>query len=249
MLKVFICEDNDLLRKKFTKIIKNFIIIENFDMEVALSTENPYSILDYITNNETSGLYFLDINLNADIDGLILAEKIREYDPRGFIVFITTNEEMTPLIFKYRIEAMDYIIKDDFHAVNERIYQCIINANKRYSAKATKLGQIFNVKINDKIINVEYNKILFFETSQNKHKIILHAIDKQFEFNSQVKEIEDKLDINTFYKCHKSYIININNIKEIDVTRRIAHMVNGEECLISFRALNGLKKLLMLTIQ
>lgn len=242
MLNVFVCEDNNVLRNKFTKIIENYIIIENLDMEITLSTENPYAILNYLNNNEISGLYFLDIDLNTDIDGLLLAEKIREYDTSGFIVFITTYGEMSPLTFKYKIEAMDFIIKNEAFDIADRIYQCIIAANKKYCSKTAKLKQKFNIKINDKIINIDYNKILFFETSETKHKLILHALNKQVEFKSQVKVVEDKLDTNTFYRCHKSYIVNKNNIKEIDILKRIVCMINGEECPISFRSINELKK-------
>lgn len=36
MLKVFICEDNNIERKKYEKIIRDIIIIENLDMEVVI---------------------------------------------------------------------------------------------------------------------------------------------------------------------------------------------------------------------
>ena len=99
MLNVFICEDNTIERNKFEKIIKDIIMIENLDMDVSLSTGNPEDILSYLDNNSVSGLYFLDIDLKNKNNGLKLAEKIREYDPRGFIVFVTTHAEMSYLTF------------------------------------------------------------------------------------------------------------------------------------------------------
>ena len=115
MLNVFICEDNTIERNKFEKIIKDIIMIENLDMDVSLSTGNPEDILSYLDNNSVSGLYFLDIDLKNKINVLKLAEKIREYDPRGFIVFVTTHAEMSYLTFIYKVEAMDYIIKDNYN--------------------------------------------------------------------------------------------------------------------------------------
>ncbi|APF24408.1 LytR/AlgR family response regulator transcription factor [Clostridium butyricum] len=241
MLKVFICEDNKKQREKFTEAIENSIIIENFDMEVALSTENPDDIVTYLKDNDVSGLYFLDVNLKSNINGIELAELIREYDPRGFIVFVTTHAEMSYLTFIYKVEAMDYIIKDNYQNVKDRIHQCIINANKKHISKSTALQKNFNIKAKDKIINVEYNKILFFETSNVIHKVILHAVDRHIEFYSNMKNIEEKLD-DRFYRCHRSFLVNKDNITEIDMSNKVIKMINGETCQASTRLIKGLLK-------
>lgn len=242
MLNIFVCEDNNKQLDKFTEAIENIIIIENFDMDLILSTENPNDILDYLSTNESTGLYFLDIDLKSTINGIQLAEKIREFDPRGFIVFITTHAEMSYLTFIYKVEAMDYIIKDNYQNIKERFHQCIINANEKYCSKTSELQRNFTIKVDDKIINVEYNKIIFFETSSNIHKVILHAENRQVEFYAQMKEIENKLDSDIFYRCHKSFIVNKNKIKEIDTKNRIAYMTSGQECIISTRLIKGLIK-------
>lgn len=242
MIHIFVCEDNNEQRQKFIKIIEDIIIIENFDMEVVLSTSNPYDVLDYVNNNKVTGLYFFDVDLKSSINGIQLAEKIRDYDPMGFIIFITTHSEMSQLTFIYKVEAMDYIIKDNYNNIRERIHQCIVNANKKYSSKITELQKNFTIRVDDKVINVEYDKILFFETSRNIHKVVLHAENRRVEFYAQMKEIEDKLDSDIFYRSHKSFILNKNKIKEIDTKNRIAYMSNGEECLISSRLMKGLIK-------
>lgn len=241
MIKVFICEDNKKQREKFTEAIENSIIIENFDMEIALSTDNPYDIINYLKDNNVSGLYFLDVDLKSNINGIKLGELIRDYDPRGFIVFVTTHAEMSYLTFIYKVEAMDYIIKDNYKNVKDRIHQCIINANRKYTSKSTTFQKNFNIKAKDKIINVEYDKILFFETSTIIHKVILHAIDRHIEFYANMKDIEDKLD-DRFYRCHRSFLVNKDHIKEIDMHNRVIKMVNYETCLVSTRLMKNLLK-------
>lgn len=241
MLNVIICEDNENQRKRITKFIEDSIMIENLDMKIALSTENPMEIIEYLNKNEISGLYFLDVDLQSDINGIKLAEVVREHDPRGFIVFVTTHAEMSYLTFLYKVEAMDYIIKDNIEIIKDRIHQCILNAHKKYSSKTTEMQKKFTLKTEDKVINIEYNKILFFETSNIIHKIIIHAVDRQIEFYSKMKDIEKRLD-NRFYRCHRSFLVNKENIKEIDTNNRIIYMINDEECLVATRLLNGLIK-------
>lgn len=119
MLKVYICEDNKDHRENFKRIIDNILVIENYDMKLELATANPKDILDNIKESDGASVYFLDVDLKSDINGIQLAEKIREYDPSGFIIFITTHAEMSYLTFMYKIEAMDYIIKDNYINIRE----------------------------------------------------------------------------------------------------------------------------------
>lgn len=239
MLKIFICEDNNLQRESVERVVNNTIIIENLDMEITLSTHNPYDVLNHLKNYKGRGLYFLDVDLNSDINGIQLAEKIREYDPRGFIVFITTHAEICYLTFQYKVEAMDYIIKSRSAKIDDRIKECILNANKKYSSDVGDFKKNFTFKVGDKVISMEYDDIIYFETSQTIHKVIIHSINRQIEFYGKIKEIESKLD-NRFYRCHKSYLINKNNITEVDTKERKVLMINKEQCLVSSRKMKDL---------
>lgn len=241
MLKVVVCEDNDKQRELFTSIIANTIIREELDINLSLSTANPMKVLEFITSNsEESFLYFLDIDLNSKINGIKLAEKIREVDQLGFIVFVTSHSEMSFLTFEYKVEAMDYIIKDNQSKIKERINSCISKAYERYTARG-KTDKIFSLKTEDKVINIKYSDILFFETSDTIHKVKIHEVNRLVEFYGKLKDIESQLD-ERFYRCHRAYIVNKDNIKEIDKKNRLIYMVNGETCFLSVRALNGLVK-------
>jgi two-component system response regulator AgrA len=239
MLKIFVCEDIPQQRDRFAKIVQDTIDIEELDMQIALTTGDPEEVIKFVSNHNNTGIYFLDVDLKANINGIELASEIRKYDSDGFIIFITTHAEMSPLTYKYKVEAMDYIEKDNFWDVKVRIRQCILDANTKYSTKTTEPEKTFRFKSGERLINIEYNKILFFETSSTSRKIMIHGIDRYVEFRGTIKEIEERLD-DSFYKCHKSYIINKNNIKEIDFKKRIAYMVNDQQCLISSRLLKGL---------
>lgn len=93
---------------------------------------------------------------------------------------------------------------------------------------------------NDTLINVDFDEIIYFETSTIIHKVILHCKNRQIEFYSKMKDVENMID-ERFCRCHNSFLINMDKIKEIDKKNRIVYMINGEECLVSTR---GIKKLL-----
>jgi len=240
MLKIYICEDIEVQRDRLQQIIENIVLMEDLDMELGCVSENPHTILEKVKETEDVGIYFLDIALETDMTGLTLAQEIRKYDPRGFIIFVTTHSEMSYMTFIYKLEALDFILKDIPEELGKRVYECILKANQRYASANNKVQANYSVKVNDKVFTVDYDDILFFETSPNVHKIILHCKNRQMEFLGKIKEIEKEVD-GRFYRCHRSFLVNRDNIREIDFQNRVIYMVNGDECLLSTRMMKGLK--------
>ena len=113
MLNIFVCEDDAVQRKSIVQIIKNTVLIEELDMQLILDTPNPYELLETVKTSQNTGIYFLDIDLKCDMNGMKLAQQIRLYDPRCFIIFVTSHSELSYMTFQYRVEAMDFVLKDN----------------------------------------------------------------------------------------------------------------------------------------
>lgn len=243
MIDIYICEDNQKQLRLFENYVSDLIVIENLDMEIVQSTPDPHEILKKILTAENTGLFFLDIDLKSDMNGLTLAQRIRQVQPRCFIVFITSHSEMSFLTFQYKAEALDFIIKDTPEHIKSKIHECLLDAEKKYTSLNNMVTRTFTISQNDKRIAIDYNDIIFFETSSNIHKIILHAKKRVIEFSGQLKDVEQQLDYR-FYRCHRSYLINKDNISEVDFNELTVHMNNGESCPVSVRLKKGLKKLM-----
>ena len=239
MLDIFVCEDNTVQRRTVVKIIQNTILIEELDMRFTLDTGDPYMLLEKVKTSRNTGIYFLDIDLNSNMNGMKLAQQIRLYDPRGFIIFITAHSELSYMTFQYRVEAMDFVLKDNPAEVKVKLRECLLNAMERHTLQTNKTHKVYTIEVSGRKISVDYDNILFFETSSNIHKVILHAKDRQIEFPSTLKELADVLDSN-FVRCHRAFLVNKNNIKEVDTKNRIIHFSNGETCLISTRMMKGI---------
>lgn len=239
MLDIFVCEDHAAQRRAVVQIIQNTVLIEELDMRLVLDTKDPYALLEKIRTNENTGIYFLDIDLSSNMNGLQLAQQIRLFDPRGFIIFITAHSELSFMTFQYRVEAMDFVLKDNPAEMKVKIRECLLHAMERYTLDTNRTHKVYTAQIGGRKISIDYNDIFFFETSSNIHKVILHAKDRQIEFNGTMKELAGTLDGN-FVRCHRSFLANKNNIKEIDAKNRIIYFTNGETCLMSTRMMKGL---------
>ncbi len=239
MLDIFVCEDNAAQRRTVVNIIQNIVLIEELDMQLTLDTGDPYMLLRKIKTSQNTGIYFLDIDLNSSMNGMKLAQQIRLYDPRGFIIFITAHSELSYMTFQYRVEAMDFVLKDNPAEAKVKLRECLLNAMERHTLQTNKTHKVYTLEIGGRKISVDYEDILFFEISSNIHKVILHAKDRQIEFPSTLKELTGVLDSN-FVRCHRAFLVNKNNIKEVDTKNRIIHFANGETCLMSTRMMKGL---------
>lgn len=87
--------------------------------------------------------------------------------------------------------------------------------------------------------------VLYIEAVENK--TFLYTCDKVFEATTKLYEFEMILDNADFFRCSKSMIVNINQIKELrpELSRNIrATMVNGEIVIISRRYVKHLNEIL-----
>ncbi len=234
MLNIFVCEDDTIQRQTIVQIIQNTVLIEELDMQLVLDTKDPYVLLEKVRASQNTGIYFLDIDLGSNMNGLKLAQQIRLSDPRGFIIFITAHSELSFMTFQYRVEAMDFILKDNPAETKVKIRECLLNAIERYTLQTNKVHKVYTIQTGGRKISVDYEDIFFFETSSNIHKVVLHAKNRQIEFSGTIKDLINTLDDN-FIRCHRSFLVNKNNIKEVDAKKRIIYFPNGETCLMSMR--------------
>jgi two-component system response regulator AgrA len=245
MLSVFICEDDLEEKEKITKCVSSYITMRELCMEVAFSTVSPEEVLNFRQNNTVDGLYFLDLELNASMDGLELAAKLREIDPRSFIVFITSYAEKMHLTFKYKVEAMDYITKDIIE-IDSRIQECIDKAYAMYTKKPSPFH--FKYIINSaesSIISLERSKILYFE-AKGGHTIYVYSEQGRYCFIGNLTDIHESMG-SDFFRCHKSVLVNLIRITELHIKEKKVLLGESAECEISDRCMKQLRKQLKKT--
>ena len=250
MISVFICEDNDYYKDMLYGCVKKYIDFEELDVELELSTAEPEKIINCIKGRNLNGLYFLDIELGGGYNGVDIAKKIRQHDPRGFIVFITSHQRYMSLTFEYKIEALAYIKKsNDENAVRQEVCRCIEYAYKKHLSRVNDESYII-IKTQNGLVSCEYEDILFFQTdSTDSRRIIVHTKKRQHTFYNSLDNLFKTLPKDIFFKCHKSYILNMTNIPKRDGSILIQEsgkiiMQNGAECFVSTRNRGALLKML-----
>lgn len=240
MIQIYICEDNQKQLELLTKYVNNTLTFHTLNQRLTCAVTDPHVLLAEVKSSKETGLYFLDIDLNCDMNGLELAQKIRTYDPRGYIVFITTHSEMAAVTFSYKVEAMDFILKDEPDNICHRIYHCMTAAADREKTLQGQKNNLITLKVGQFIIPLNQSDIVFIQSDTAPHRLIIHTNHGIQQITASFKELESLLD-SRFFRCHHSILLNLDHVVHYDVKKRIVWMDNQENCPVSVRMSSSLK--------
>ena len=195
MLPVYICEDNARIRSMQKEYLEKQILIEGYDMEIALCSRHPEEILQAVAASPKRGIYFLDVELKGEsMDGFTLGQEIRKLDSRGFLIYVTAFQDLAFETFRYHLEALDYIVKETTEQMLEGIQNSLNIITERMYNEKREQREYFTVKVMDIIKHIPLDEIMFFETSGRTHRIELHAKNDRIDFLGKMQELETQLD-------------------------------------------------------
>ena len=142
---IILCEDQIIQLNQLERIIDNFILFHDEVFKIVLKTQSPLEVKKYLKQfRPKQGIYFLDIDLNHEVNGIELAEVIRKYDVQAKIIFTTTHDEMLPVTIKRRVETLGFVTKDQtLDEYRNEIVELLLLAQERIDATKQVTNQAF----------------------------------------------------------------------------------------------------------
>ncbi|MEW6702207.1 MAG: LytTR family DNA-binding domain-containing protein [Bacteroidota bacterium] len=184
-------------------------IIETYVPEISIKglADSVVNAVELV-NNYKPEVVFLDINMPV-LDGFDFLE---EFDERNFmVVFVTAHEEFG--IKAVKAGAADYILKPVNIKELKQTVKKLLTMRKNFKKSSAPVNNDkiviptshgFDVVLAEDIIRLEaegcYTKIIF---KNGKNKIVSRTL----------KEFEDNVPKDKFFRIHKSHLINLNYIK------------------------------------
>lgn len=166
-------------------------------------------------DKEPVDLAFLDIQM-PELNGLELSRLITH---RTKIVFTTAFEQYA--LEGFRVDAVDYLLKPFNYAEFLRAAtkaQHLVELERNQTADACHPDSIF-VKSDYKLVQIELRHILYIEGLKDYVRIQTDTPQGGILTLMNMKNIEERLPADTFLRVHRSYIVNINQIKTIERNR------------------------------
>lgn len=232
MIKFALCDDNvqSLLRLK--KALENIFIRDDLDASVVFTTSNPEKLLDFISRNEVNVL-FLDINLKSQSNGIDIAKEIRKNNKSIYIIFITGHFEY--IVSAFECKTFDYIQKPfSFSKIENTVLRLFEDMN----ANTSKFIPLNN---RHKLINQNLVNYIQKDGMRTTYYLGHSSIESYGSFN----KIRESLP-NNFVRCHKSFIVNVNNISNVDLTNNTIFFKHsaGSVCYIGPKYKNNFLEVL-----
>ncbi|MFT8928820.1 MAG: LytTR family DNA-binding domain-containing protein [Sporolactobacillus sp.] len=243
MLSIYLCEDNHKQLETYTQIIRNQILFFECDARIKEATDNPSKIISSIKKSkENSGLYILDIEFTGKKkNGLDLGVEVRSLDVNAKIIFITTHSEMSFLTFERKVEPFDYILKErGFEQIKKQLEEDLRIIWDRKNKGEQKPNALFSYRVGRHLRHIPMNELLFLETSSVPHRVTMHAINKRSEFIGNLADMQNEYP--HLFRCHKSFLINPDNVLDVDREKRIVTFSGNLTCDISYRKIREIRK-------
>ena len=218
MLNFVICDDNLNILDKLEKLLNNIFLKNNYTAQVGLKTDSFEGVLNYMDSNKVDVL-MLDINLKANQSGLKLAEAVRKKDKDVYLIFTTGHLEYAMVAYKYK--TFDYLAKpityDRLEDTIKRLFEDINGMPKKY------------IKIDNKNTLVDAAEILYIK--RDGMKLIFHTSSCDYDIYSSFNKFQSRLPDN-FMRCHKSFIVNVNAVRNVDSVTNTIYFDDGSTCTI-----------------
>lgn len=205
-MKAIIVDDEFLAREELKYFIQNYS-----NLEIMGEFEDGIEVLKFIQNNEVD-VIFLDINIPS-LDGVLLAQSISKFIKKPYIVFITAYKEHA--VEAFEIEAFDYILKPYSESRIVSMLKKLESSDisEQNNSPKNNISNKISLWKNEKIIVVDVNDIYYCLAKERV--TFVFTKNEEYSVNLCISEFYEKLPKNIFFKCHRSYIVNLNKIREI----------------------------------
>ncbi len=213
-LTALIVDDESLACEELAYLLKDFP-----EIEVAATGRNGLEAVDLILKLEPD-LVFLDVQMPG-LDGMGVVRQLRE---RGIelphFIFVTAYDQYA--IEAFRVEALDYLLKPvdkgrlaeaverAKRSVQDREQKAEAEPAPRLSPQRTKLL----VRAQNRNFIVDAQEVIYATIDSGLITIVAAHIEGQSNYRT-LEDLQANLDRDTFWRVHRSFLVNINRIREV----------------------------------
>ena len=218
MLSIAVCDDETMdccnLCVKIRKIMD--------ELQMPCFIRSFYSGAELLRADEPFDIIFLDIIMN-DLDGLETARLIREKDFDRFLNFVSSSREF--VLDAYDAEPYWYLLKPVEDQKLKRILQKIIRKKEIHTPEYLLVSREREKK------KLYLEDLYYFEIRGREMDI--HHKEGVFTYYKKMGVLEKELQGKDFFRCHKSYLVNLKYISGYN--RQELILDNGEKLPLAKR--------------
>ena len=214
-ISAILVDDEELASEELAYLLKEFP-----DVEVIATAANGLEAVKLIADLEPD-LVFLDVQMPG-LDGMGVVRKLRELGmPLPYFVMATAYDQFA--VEAFRLEALDYLLKP---VERERLLIAVERARRgiadRSRALPTELPppkpslqrSKLLIKSNHRNFIVDAQEVVYATIEGGLITVVAANLEGQSNYRT-IEELQSNLDPDTFWRVHRSYLVNIHRIKEV----------------------------------
>ena len=213
-----VVDDEQLACDELSYLLKDFP-----EVEVIATASNGLEAVDLIRKLEPE-VVFLDVHMPG-LDGIGAVRRLRERDTDlPYFVFVTAYDQHA--VEAFRLEALDYLLKPvDRIRLAETIERArrgiqekknpTVSAGGGTAAKpvAAPRSKLL-VRANSRNFIVDANEVIYATIDNGLITLVTTNLEGQSNYRT-IEDLQANLDRDMFWRVHRSYLVNINRIKEV----------------------------------
>jgi DNA-binding LytR/AlgR family response regulator len=217
-LRALVVDDEQLARDELC-----YQLAELGGVEIVAQAGDGPQALDAILRHAPD-IVFLDVQMPG-LTGFEVARRLIDREPPVSIVFVTAYDQHA--IEAFEVNAVDYLLKPveadrldravqrvrrrrgDARPLNDQLQRIV----QLVEARQGRRDQVA-VKVGERFLLVQAEEIIFASVVDESINIVTGQIAGVASFRT-LDELQTRLDPSTFWRVHRSHLVNINKIKEI----------------------------------
>jgi two-component system response regulator LytT len=214
-ISTLIVDDEQLARQELSYLLQDFP-----EIGILQTATNGLEALKLIEEFDPD-LVFLDVQMPG-LDGLGVIGKVREKGgPMPHFVLTTAFDQYA--VDAFRLQALDYLLKP---IEKERLAESLARAKRTIeekqavgdkageAAKATVQRTKLLVKTNNRNLIVDAHDMVYATIDDGTITVVTSHFEGQSNYRT-IEELQSNLDPTLFWRVHRSFLVNINKIREV----------------------------------
>ncbi|MBE5954589.1 MAG: response regulator transcription factor [Lachnospiraceae bacterium] len=205
MIKVCVCDDDELIANKISSIIDSLAEEKNIKIKKDVYYSGSAMVRGIENSNSYYDLIFLDIEME-DIDGIEAAKRLRLRDELANIIYVTSYQNYA--IETFAVRPYQFVLKPFEDEVIEKHFMDV------YERVLSDSEECFKFKFCNVHYKVLLKDIMYFESC--KRSIIIHLSDgTKYKFYGKINNVENMLidSKSDFLRIHQSILVNLKFIR------------------------------------
>ena len=204
MIDVFICEENKSDSIKIKNGCTEYYLNQNYDSEI-YECKDSNDLIEKVSNYELTAVYFLDCEEVTDL----MIERLQQSAKGSYLILMANDMKKILETISPNLRPSGYLL---LPADTNEIKSLIDSICKEYE-NLTGESASFRFKIKSRIYSVDISNIDYFEAANKK--MILRTVNQEYEYYDNFENVKAFLP-DCFLRIHKSFLVNMNNVKNID---------------------------------